>query len=404
MAAAAALLLCILPAGCGSGTSAARAPGAPVTVYMSLPSRGVSASVAADVAAGARLALADARGRAGGRPVRLMQLDSSRPGDQTWDPSQVESNAKRAAGDPATIAYIGELDTGASAISVPVTNDKQILQVSPLDGLTSLTRAEPGSTLANDPARYYPSGQRTFLRLVPTDYEQAATLVAWARAKGARRIALVQDERLDGRALAGQARYAAGRLGVVVTDVVEAKDEPSGYPDLARRLEAGRPDAVIYTGLGDAPAGALLGTIHRALPAAALYGGSALATAVPAPQGLPPTDVVKPALSASAYGPRARRVLGRLSKRRAAQPEALYGYEAMRLVLDAISAAGRSGNSAAVAHAALAPRLRESAVGPYRVSVAGDISTPRFGGWRRSSAGLEWLGARPVPPTALNRP
>ena len=64
------------------------------------------------VAAGERLALADAHGRVGKRRVRLVELDDSAPTGETWDPSTVEANARRATADPTTIAYLGELDLG----------------------------------------------------------------------------------------------------------------------------------------------------------------------------------------------------------------------------------------------------------------------------------------------------
>src|SRR4051794_20569206 len=194
---------------CGGGGGPERAPAGTLTVYASMPHQGPSARMADSVAAGARLALADAGGHAGGKRVRLVELDSSRPEGETWDPSVVQENAKRAADDPTAIAYIGELDEGASAISVPVTNDAGILQVSPADGFTGLTRTEPGSSVAMAPERYYPSGRRNFLRLVPSDFLQAGALAGWARARGARRIATVQDERLFGRELAAQTRYVA---------------------------------------------------------------------------------------------------------------------------------------------------------------------------------------------------
>src|SRR4051794_32582288 len=105
-----ALAALVLLAGCGSSAKDERARGAALTIYTSLPLHGVSAGDAAAVAAGERLALSDARGRAGGHRVRLVVLDDSdplKPG--IWDPSVVEQNAKRAAKDAATIAYIGEL-------------------------------------------------------------------------------------------------------------------------------------------------------------------------------------------------------------------------------------------------------------------------------------------------------
>jgi ABC-type branched-subunit amino acid transport system substrate-binding protein len=75
---------------------------------------------------------------------------------------------------------------------------------------------------------------------------------------------------------------------------------------------------------------------------------------------------------------------------------ALYGYEAMRVVLDAIAAAGAdAGDRAAVVRAALAPRERRSVIGSYQVLATGDISPARFAGYRRSALQLRYLGERP---------
>src|SRR4051794_3427378 len=121
--------------GCGGAgaSTTARAPDGPLTVYLSVPAHGVDAPAAAAVTSGARLALQDAHGRAGDRDLRLVQLDDSKPEGPTWDPAVVEANAARAARDPSAIAYIGELDQGGSAISIPVTNEAGILQIAPLD-------------------------------------------------------------------------------------------------------------------------------------------------------------------------------------------------------------------------------------------------------------------------------
>jgi branched-chain amino acid transport system substrate-binding protein len=394
---AAAVLVFALVAGCGGDKKEERTPGGALTVYMSLPANGAEAAAGQAVAAGARLALADAHGRAGDRPVRLVQLDDSKPTGPTWDPDAVEANAKRAARDPATIAYIGELDQGGSAISVPVTNDAGFLQVSPLDGLTTLTRDQPGAAVGTGPARYYPSTRRTFLRLVPTDALQAAELVQWAREQGVQRLAVVQDDQVFGRVLAQQVVNAAERNHLTVPGVLERSDDPADYVEFARKVAQQRPDAVLYTGVGDAPAGPLLASIRRALPAARLYGSSALASAVPAPPGMPPVEVLSPLLPVSEYGPRARRLHARLAPPPAAAigSEALYGYEAMRVVLDAVQAAGaQSGNRAAVARAALSAGSRRSVIGDYRVLPSGETSAARFGSYRRSVRGLRYLGQR----------
>jgi ABC-type branched-subunit amino acid transport system substrate-binding protein len=90
-------------------------------------------------------------------------------------------------------------------------------------------------------------------------------------------------------------------------------------------------------------------------------------------------------------------VLARLEAPRAPAPraEALYGYEAMRVVLDAIAAAGSDeGDRAAVARAALQARPRGSVIGDYRVLPAGEVSTARFGAYRQSGSRLRYLGER----------
>jgi branched-chain amino acid transport system substrate-binding protein len=377
--------------GGGAGTTA-RAPDGPLTVYLSVPAHGIDAQAAAAVAAGARQALADAHGRAGDRELRLVQLDDSKPEGPTWDPAVVEANAARAAKDPTAIAYIGELDQGGSAVSIPVTNEAGILQISPLDGLTTLTRQQPGAVPGTGPARYYVNGKRTFLRLVPRDALQAEELVDWTREQGGQRIAIVQDDQVFGRALAQQIAVAADRLELPVTDLAEPHDDPASFDEFARKLAAKRPDVVIYTGIGDATSGALLQAIRRALPAARLFGSSALAHSAPTPPGMPEVELLSPLLPAREYGPRARRVLSRTGRHRA---EALYGYEAMRVVIDSIVAAGAAGGDrAAVARAALAPRARVSVIGPFRVLATGDVVPARFAAYRRSAAGLHYLGDR----------
>jgi ABC-type branched-subunit amino acid transport system substrate-binding protein len=103
-------------------------------------------------------------------------------------------------------------------------------------------------------------------------------------------------------------------------------------------------------------------------------------------------------LPPSEYGPRARRVLARLRAHRVGTPgaAALYGYEAMRLVLDAIAHSGGDGDRGAVARAGLEPRSRRSVIGDYRVLGNGEVSTTRFGAYRESAMGLRYLGERPA--------
>jgi branched-chain amino acid transport system substrate-binding protein len=340
--------VCVLAlAGCLGGDRGASRPvrGETLTIYASLPERGISAGTAAAAAAGERRALADAHGRAGHRRVRLVQLDSTRPGERIWDPAQVSANAKRAADDPSTIAYVGELDYGASAVSVPITNDKGILQVSPEDGLTSLTQTPPGRPRAG-PDRYYPSGRRTFVRLVPSDLLEAEALLARVRAAGARRLAIVSGTGIYDTELAAELaeRTDRERLRGVGSELYDG--DPDDVPGIVRKLEQSRPHAVIYAGVAGPAVAPLLAGVRRRIPHASLFAAGGLLASAPGQPSLAAPDGVEaltPVLPASAMPARARRLLrATAAGGRTARPDALYGYESVRLVLDAVKAAGPS--------------------------------------------------------------
>ena len=181
-------------------------------LYASRPTEGTSAATGRAVAAGQRQALADAGARAGRYRVRLISLSASKPGSGNWDPGQVSENADRAASDPRAIAYIGELNLGASAVSVPVTNKAGLLQVSPADGLASLTEEPPRS--AAGPERYFPSGRRSFLRLVPDDLVEARLIVDRMEALGVERPALIVGTGVYARELAAEVVAEARKAGI----------------------------------------------------------------------------------------------------------------------------------------------------------------------------------------------
>jgi branched-chain amino acid transport system substrate-binding protein len=365
----------------GGGQEPARIAGGTVTIYASLPRSGVSAPVAEAVAAGQRLALADARGRAGELRVRLVRLDASERGERLWDPELVNANAERAADDDTSIAYLGELDYGASAVSLPITNDAGILQVSPLDGLTSLTRQPPGRPRAG-PERHYPSEVRSFLRLTPSDLLQAEALLERVRAGGARRLAVVFDQEIYGRELAAELVARARRDGPEPVGSEEYRGQVEEIPDIAAALAEGDPDAVVHAGVAGPGTGRLLAAIDALMPGVPVYAsGGMLARdpALPIPVAPRRVEALTPVPPAAALPARGRRLLRRLRAAEgaaAARPEALYGYEAMRLVLDAIRVGGPDRRR--VIDAALAVRIRRSPLRGYGVRATGDVDSERF--------------------------
>ncbi|HEX2161767.1 MAG TPA: hypothetical protein VHF88_08095 [Thermoleophilaceae bacterium] len=333
-------------AACGGGgddEDSTRVRGDTLTIYASLPSHGLDAPAGDDAAVGMRRALADARGRAGGRSIRFVRMSSTRPGDRAWDPGTVEANADRAADDPTTIAYLGELDRGGSAVSLPVTNRRQILQISPADALTSLTRTPPGRPRAG-PERYYPGERQTFVRLVSPDLVAARRIVAELREHGTRRLAIVTgdgvaDHELEAMILGligeGQPRTVT-RVGAPNAD-----DDPARVAELTDELAEAAPQAIVYAADSEPRAWATLAALAARLPGVPVIEGPALAQPSAHVEGDGNcANAGVPAESALSRAARRRLETIRHQGGRDLGVEALLGYDAMRLALAAIDSGG----------------------------------------------------------------
>lgn len=392
-------------AGCGSGSTQqdTRLHGSQLTIYSSLPQRGPLRALAADTLAAERLALARDGGRVGRYRVQLVALDASTPGLGRSDPAQISQNARRAASDPRTVAYLGELASGTSAISIPLLNEAGILQVSPLDGAIALTTRS--LAVAGSPERYYPRLRqigRTFARVVPSDRGQADALLADMREHGVRRLAVLTDEDPSGRALAVNVRAKAHAAGVAVVAREEIDEQARQHDDSIARIRAAEPDAVLDA-TGARPGAARL---WRELTAAdrrlELYAPASLADPSFVAGLGPAADVAhvtQPVYQDHWGGPAAQRFLRAFAHRYGYVPaaQARYGYEAMRSVLAAIRRAEANDphgvtTRGGVVRAYFTTAVNGGVLGPYAIDAAGDTSLNRWGAFRVAGGRLRFAG------------
>ncbi len=357
-----------------------------LTIYSSQPLSGYQAARGRDIVRAERLALREAGGRVRDWRLTYVALGDADPVTGTWSPALVSANARRAAANPKTIAYIGEMDSGASAIAVPILNEPGILTVSPLDGVTGLTRhsvAAPG-----EPAKYYPTRRRTFARLVPSDAVQAAALVFYMQDLGVSRLFIVHDDSLYGGRLAlGVARAAIpGGVRVVASRGVE----PQGLDprSLAADVTASGADGFLYVGQLQAGVAGLFRAVHRAAPRSLLLAPSALTQQAFAAQLGPAAGrarLTAPMLAPSVLPAAA----GRFERRfravygSAPDPAAIYGYAAMSAVLSAMRRAGRDANRRrSVVDAFFSGRARPSLLGTFAIDPQGDTTIRTYGAYR----------------------
>jgi branched-chain amino acid transport system substrate-binding protein len=369
---------------------------APLTVYSSLPLKGFAREQTTAVVRGARLALQDAGGVAGGRPAKYVSLDDSSRRAGSWLPELESRNARRAAADASAVGYIGAFNSGASAISIPILNDGSGLpQISPSNTAVGLTRSGPGA-IPGEPAKYYPSGARNYFRLVPHDGVQGGALAAAMRDRGCSRVALVDDKEVYGAGVGEWTRTYAAQLGLKVVLTAHVRRARS-YRGLARRIRHARAQCFAYTGITANGAVRLFNDVGAGVRKAQLFGSDGIAESGfsrRVRRSVGRRVLVSVAtLAPDAYPQAGRDVLARIGSN--ADPYALYGYEAMRLVIDAVNAVGPD-------HAAMANWLRTvngraGVIGTYGFDANGDTTTKTYGLYGIRGGRLTWAGTVQAP-------
>jgi branched-chain amino acid transport system substrate-binding protein len=166
------------------------------------------------VVRGARLALEERGGVAGGHPVRYVSLDDATAAAGSWTPRRAFRNARRAARDRSAVGFIGALNSGASAVAMPTLSRARLAQISPSNTYIGLTRSGPGAG-RGEPGRYYPRA-RHYFRLAPNDRVQAAALGTAMRNAGCGRIASIADREVYGSGVGVLTRRHASKLGLRV--------------------------------------------------------------------------------------------------------------------------------------------------------------------------------------------
>lgn len=401
-----ALLAIALLSGCGSGgRPVGRIRGDTLTVYFSGPLHGASSVAASAALNAARLALDDVHGRVGKYHILLKALDDSTPQSDGWDPSQTTVNARLAIQDPTTIGYLGEFNSGASAVSIPLLNRAGIAQVSSGSTAVGLTTAGTGAA-PGEPQKYYALGTRTFARVVPTDAIQARALVHLERTVGCRSTFVLHDGEVDGEDTALTFVLTAQSAGLRVVGVQTFPRHAADYSSLATGVAGTGADCVLLSAIDEASSVALTEQIAHALPDATILASNGLADSAytdPADGGIPVSLdarvlLTSATLDASAYPPAGQAFQSSYARSYGTtEPAAIYGYAAMGLMLDAIGRATDGGRRAAerarvVAAILRTPNLR-SPLGTYRIDSSGDTTIDRYGIYRVIDGRLSYVEA-----------
>jgi ABC-type branched-subunit amino acid transport system substrate-binding protein len=363
-AAGAAGLAALVLAGCGTSASSSSAStavtvsGHTLTIFLSEPHDISSDPAALDVARAEQLAFAHGRAQVHDFKLQL----------QTDAAAELSDNARAAIIYPSTIAYMGEIEPGASDQTVGITNALDVLQVSPTDNALELSNSTPA--VSGGPKSFFESWAtygRTFARLVPSGGEEARAQIAQMRALGISSVYVASDASDYGRALADAVAQDARTAGMTVTHSPAA---------------AG---AVFYAAQTAAAAAHYLNRVAARAPRAKLFGPSSLNFGAFASL-LTPAAAGRVFVSIPGYLPRDLTAAGRafVAAFRAAyhhspNVEAIFGYAAMTALLHVLAHEGAAANDrTADVRAFLTQRNVASLLGSYSINSAGNSNLDAF--------------------------
>jgi branched-chain amino acid transport system substrate-binding protein len=376
--------------GGGGGSTGASVSGSSLTIYSSLPLQGASKPQSDALVNGMKLALKEAGNKAGKFTIKYQSLDDSTAQAGKWDPGQVSADARKAAQDKSTILYLGEFNSGASAISIPILNRAGIGQISPSNTAVGLTSNAAGAT-PGEPQKYYPTGKRTYVRVVPKDTVQAAALATVMKSEGCTKPYILNDKEVYGQGLATNTVAALKQAGIPALANDGWDPKAANYRSVASKIAGKGADCILLSGITDNNGVQLTKDMAAGVPNAKIYGPDGLcesAWADPKKGGFPVSldsrvECTVATLSPDKYPPAGQKFFSDYKSTYGdsnPDPYAVYGFETMSLALDAIKRAGDKGNSRQdVINALFGTKNRQSVLGTYSIDQNGDTSITDYG-------------------------
>ena len=373
--------------GGSSSSSSGSSGGSSLTIYSSLPLQGTSRDQSNAVINGEKLALEEVGGKVGKFTVKYESLDDStaqNPG--TADEGQTAQNARKAVRDKSTAFYLGEFNSGGTKVSLPILNRAKIPQISPSNTYGGLTTDEPGAE-PGEPDKYYPTGTRTYARVVPRDKIQGAALVATMKEDGCKTATLWDDKTTYGAGLARNIEQSAKTGGITLENREGTDSKAPNYRSIASKVKS---DCFVWAGVTGENGVQVFKDVAAANPTVKLYGPDGVAEAAftnPKKGGIPASVGKRVKFTVATLGtkelPKAAPILAKYKTKyntTSIDPYAIYGYETMALALDVLKRAGDKANDKdTVLKQLFSTKDRDSIIGTYSIDENGDTTLTDYG-------------------------
>jgi branched-chain amino acid transport system substrate-binding protein len=193
--------------------------------------------------------LEEAGGKAGDYNVEFESFDDSTAAAGKWDEAKCSENARTYLEDEEIVGVIGTYNSGCAALIIPILNDGPVAMVSPANTYQGLTKGGPG-TEAGEPDKYYPSGDRNYVRVVASDDNQGRIGAAYMKdTLGATKVYILDDKELYGKGVADAFESAAKDIGLQVVGHEGWDKDAQNYTSLMTKIKSTGADGIYIGGV-----------------------------------------------------------------------------------------------------------------------------------------------------------
>jgi branched-chain amino acid transport system substrate-binding protein len=246
-------------AACGGG-SGEGSGGTSKTLIIStdLPMQGASKDSSDSTINAIKLYLEQQNNKAGDYTVQLKTYDDSTAAAGQWDPATCSKNAVDHVSNKNEVAVMGTFNSGCAKLEVPTLNQDPngpMLMVSHANTNVGLTKTwDPG-----EPAKYAPSGKKSYARVVTTDdYQGQADATFASEDLGVKKVYILNDNQTYGQGVAKTFEEQAKKLGMTVVANEPYSAKQPNYTALFQKIKAQNVDLIFVGGIYDNNGGQLI--------------------------------------------------------------------------------------------------------------------------------------------------
>lgn len=237
--------LALVAAGCGGGGG----DGNTLKIVSDLPLQGSNLVQTEQMVQAIEYVLEQADYKAGDYTIEYESFDDAIAATGNWDEAKCAENGRTYADDDSIVAIIGTYNSGCAGIIIPIANEVGLGMISPANTAVGLTHEGPGSN-PGEPDKFYPTGERNYLRVVASDDFQGGVGAQYMKNElGVTKVFILDDREQYGKGVADAFAIEAKNIGLEVAGHEGWDKDAPNYTALMTKIKAAGADAIYIGGV-----------------------------------------------------------------------------------------------------------------------------------------------------------